>query len=43
MRYWWRRGGQEAYWTIGGTELKPELFVLFGDPDAAELRITTRR
>lgn len=35
--------GQETYWTIGGTELKPELFVLFGDPDAGELRIITRR
>jgi hypothetical protein len=35
--------GQETYWTIGGTEAKPELFVLFGDPDAGELRIMTRR
>ncbi|MFF8096234.1 hypothetical protein [Streptomyces sp. NPDC016675] len=35
--------GQETYWTISGTELKPELFVLFGDPDAGELRIVTRR
>ncbi|AKZ59866.1 putative integral membrane protein [Streptomyces ambofaciens ATCC 23877] len=35
--------GQETYWTIGGTELKPELFVLFGDPDDGELRIMTRR
>ncbi|MFE6527529.1 hypothetical protein ACFVMA_01170 [Streptomyces rochei] len=35
--------GQETYWTIGGTELKPELFVLFGDPDAGELRIMTQR
>ncbi len=34
--------GQETYWTIGGTELKPELFVLFGDPDTGELRILTQ-
>lgn len=34
--------GQETYWTIGGTERDPELFVLFGDPDAGELRILTR-
>ncbi|MEU5896569.1 hypothetical protein [Streptomyces venezuelae] len=34
--------GQETYWTIGGTERAPELFVLFGDPDAGDLRIMTR-
>ncbi|WP_432080931.1 hypothetical protein [Streptomyces sp. WAC 04229] len=34
--------GQETYWTIGGTERNPELFVLFGDPDAGDLRILTR-
>ncbi|MFE0802996.1 hypothetical protein [Streptomyces sp. NPDC058812] len=34
--------GQETYWTIGGTEREPELFVLFGDPDAGDLRILTR-
>ncbi|MFE4665294.1 hypothetical protein ACFRI7_14480 [Streptomyces sp. NPDC056716] len=31
--------GQDTYWTIGGTEREPELFVRFGDPDAGELRI----
>lgn len=30
--------GRETYWTIGGTERDPELFVLFGDPDAADVR-----
>ncbi|AKZ60362.1 putative integral membrane protein [Streptomyces ambofaciens ATCC 23877] len=35
--------GQETYWTIGGTERNPELFVRFGDPDDGELRILTRR
>ncbi|MEU2967799.1 hypothetical protein ABZ687_22900 [Streptomyces ardesiacus] len=34
--------GQETYWTVGGTEQDPELFVLFGDPDAGDLRILTR-
>ncbi|MFA3876535.1 hypothetical protein ABS735_23065 [Streptomyces sp. MMCC 100] len=34
--------GQETYWTIGGTEREPELFVRFGDPDAGDLRILTR-
>ncbi|GAA5211198.1 hypothetical protein [Streptomyces thinghirensis] len=34
--------GQETYWTIGGTERDPELFVLFGDPDAGDLRILAR-
>ncbi|GAB2880772.1 hypothetical protein GCM10027074_56280 [Streptomyces deserti] len=36
------RCGQDTYWTIGGTAREPELFVLFGDPDAGELRILTR-
>ncbi|MDT9697013.1 hypothetical protein [Streptomyces sp. P17] len=31
--------GQDTYWVIGGTEQDPELFVLFGDPDAGDLRI----
>ncbi|MFI0964007.1 hypothetical protein ACH4S8_21695 [Streptomyces sp. NPDC021080] len=31
--------GHDTYWTIGGTEAHPELFVLFGDPDAGDLRI----
>ncbi|MGI5390823.1 hypothetical protein [Streptomyces sp. CA-251251] len=35
--------GQETYWTVSGTERNPELFVLFGDPDAGELRILTKR
>ncbi|MDN3023304.1 hypothetical protein [Streptomyces sp. S.PB5] len=34
--------GQPTFWTIGGTEDDPELFVLFGDPDAGDLRILTR-
>ncbi|MFJ8534129.1 hypothetical protein [Streptomyces sp. NPDC093591] len=34
--------GRDTYWTIGGTEDEPELFVLFGDPDAGDLRILTR-
>ncbi|CAL9486692.1 hypothetical protein [Streptomyces sp. enrichment culture] len=34
--------GGETYWTVGGTERDPELFVLFGDPDAGDLRILTR-
>jgi hypothetical protein len=34
--------GDETYWTIGGTADAPELFVLFGDPDAGDLRILTR-
>jgi hypothetical protein len=34
--------GDETYWTIGGTEHDPELFVLFGDPDAGDLRILKR-
>ncbi|GGX62920.1 hypothetical protein [Streptomyces minutiscleroticus] len=35
--------GEETYWTVGGTEAEPELFVLFGDPDAGDLRILRRR
>ncbi|MFD5815532.1 hypothetical protein [Streptomyces sp. NPDC127038] len=31
--------GHDTYWTIGGTEAHPELFVLFGDPDAGDLRV----
>ncbi|WP_225637299.1 hypothetical protein [Streptomyces solaniscabiei] len=34
--------GEETYWTIGGSERQPELFVIFGDPDAGELRILSR-
>ncbi|WP_329300285.1 hypothetical protein OG410_19030 [Streptomyces sp. NBC_00659] len=34
--------GHDTYWTIGGTEAHPELFVLFGDPDAGDLRILRR-
>ncbi|MFG2553350.1 hypothetical protein ACGFWF_25830 [Streptomyces sp. NPDC048581] len=34
--------GRQTRWTIGGTELDPELFVLFGDPDAGDLRILKR-
>ncbi|NNN36909.1 hypothetical protein HLK59_42475 [Streptomyces sp. S3(2020)] len=34
--------GTPTLWTIGGTEHEPELFVLFGDPDAGDLRILTR-
>ncbi|CAL9498115.1 hypothetical protein SUDANB6_03389 [Streptomyces sp. enrichment culture] len=34
--------GQVTYWTIGGTGRRPELFVLFGDPDAGDLHILTR-
>ncbi|MFD3834690.1 hypothetical protein ACFWWC_00285 [Streptomyces sp. NPDC058642] len=34
--------GAPTLWTIGGTEREPELFVLFGDPDAGALRILTR-
>lgn len=34
--------GQQTNWTIGGTKDRPELFVLFGDPDAGDLRILTR-
>ncbi|MEU1041900.1 hypothetical protein ACFYP4_15580 [Streptomyces sp. NPDC005551] len=34
--------GTETFWTIGGTQAEPELFVLFGDPDAGDLRILKR-
>ncbi|SDM72180.1 hypothetical protein SAMN04487981_102375 [Streptomyces sp. cf386] len=34
--------GRQTRWTIGGTERDPELFVLFGDPDAGDLRILKR-
>jgi hypothetical protein len=34
--------GDDTYWTVGGTDTDPELFVLFGDPDAGELRILER-
>ncbi|MET7319194.1 hypothetical protein [Streptomyces sp. NPDC005549] len=34
--------GEETHWTIGGTERDPELFALFGDPDAGDLKILTR-
>jgi hypothetical protein len=35
--------GHDTYWTIGGTEAHPELFVLFGDPDSGDLRILKQR
>ncbi|HEY8979749.1 MAG TPA: hypothetical protein VIU15_09235 [Streptomyces sp.] len=31
--------GADTYWVIGGTTDSPELFVLFGDPDAGDVRI----
>jgi hypothetical protein len=34
--------GHDTYWTIGGSERRPELFVLFGDPDSGDLRILKR-
>ncbi|MEU0430459.1 hypothetical protein ABZ153_02185 [Streptomyces sp. NPDC006290] len=34
--------GHDTYWTIGGTAVHPELFVLFGDPDSGDLRILKR-
>ncbi|MCX5283968.1 hypothetical protein [Streptomyces sp. NBC_00198] len=34
--------GHDTYWTIGGTADRPELFVLFGDPDSGDLRILRR-
>ncbi|MFC8347766.1 hypothetical protein [Streptomyces sp. NPDC057280] len=34
---------EQTYWTIGGTEREPELFVLFGDPDAGDLRILKKK
>ncbi|MFF2846925.1 hypothetical protein ACFVT5_11385 [Streptomyces sp. NPDC058001] len=30
-------------WTIGGTETEPELFALYGDPDAGDVVILVRR
>ncbi|MFF4162524.1 hypothetical protein [Streptomyces sp. NPDC001741] len=29
-------------WTVGGTEERPELYVLFGDPDVGDVRVLTR-
>ncbi|MEU9209341.1 hypothetical protein AB0D27_15685 [Streptomyces sp. NPDC048415] len=34
--------GEDTYWTIGGTEARPELFVLFGDLDSGDLRSLRR-
>ncbi|MFI6492224.1 hypothetical protein [Streptomyces sp. NPDC050564] len=34
--------GHDTYWTIGGSERSPELFVLFGDADSGDLRILKR-
>ncbi|XUN33885.1 hypothetical protein ACRAS1_37675 [Streptomyces lividans] len=34
--------GEETSWTIGGSERSPELFALFGDPDAGDLLFLTR-
>ncbi|WP_264928505.1 hypothetical protein [Streptomyces sp. A012304] len=34
--------GEETLWTLAGTEADPELFVIFGDPDAGEVRVLTR-
>ncbi|WP_077798080.1 hypothetical protein [Streptomyces sp. JHA26] len=34
--------GEETYWGIGGSGRKPELFALFGDPDAGELVLLGR-
>ncbi|MGW0999365.1 hypothetical protein ACWD5V_40090 [Streptomyces sp. NPDC002523] len=34
--------GEDTRWTIGGSADDPELFVLFGDPDAGSLRILKR-
>ncbi|MEU4983279.1 hypothetical protein [Streptomyces sp. NPDC021969] len=34
--------GEETFWTISGSERSPELFALFGDPDAGDLMILTR-
>jgi hypothetical protein len=36
------RCGRQVAWTIGGTENRPELYVLFGDPDSGTLRILKR-
>ncbi|MET9351806.1 hypothetical protein ABZY14_02145 [Streptomyces sp. NPDC006617] len=34
--------GEETFWTISGSERSPELFALFGAPDAGDLLILTR-
>lgn len=34
--------GEDTHWSVSGTEDAPELFVLFGDPDAGELWILER-
>ncbi|CAM5299170.1 hypothetical protein STENM327S_05630 [Streptomyces tendae] len=34
--------GEATHWRIGGSEQAPELFALFGDPDAGDLLILTR-
>ncbi|MFD6194824.1 MULTISPECIES: hypothetical protein [unclassified Streptomyces] len=34
--------GEETRWTISGSGQAPELFALFGDPDAGDLLILTR-
>jgi hypothetical protein len=34
--------GDATFWTIGGSEDEPELYVLFGDPDSGDLRRLTR-
>lgn len=34
--------GQDTQWSVGGSEDAPQLFVLFGDPDAGTLRILER-
>ncbi|MEU2051860.1 hypothetical protein [Streptomyces bungoensis] len=34
--------GEDTDWSFGGTEDAPELFVLFGDPDAGTLRVLRR-
>ncbi|WP_150476994.1 hypothetical protein [Streptomyces alboniger] len=35
-------GGHEQTWTVGGTESRPELFVLFGDPDSQDIEKLVR-
>ncbi|GGZ14265.1 hypothetical protein CP967_14135 [Streptomyces nitrosporeus] len=34
---------EPAVWTLGGTEDRPELYALFGDPDAGDVRVLTRQ
>ena len=34
--------GEDTHWSVSGTEHDPELFMLFGDPDAGELWILKR-